>query len=80
MYDEMLSIQKLENGYQVRVCDPKIRAENEKPKSGYKDPWKSYAFSTSAEVLEFVGKHLSTLPKSEHEQFNESAAEAFKEK
>lgn len=80
MYDEFLSVKKLENGFEVRICDPKVRAENDKPKSNWKDPWKAYAFSTSEEVLEFIGKHMSNLPKSDREKFDEAATEAFKEK
>lgn len=79
MYDEILSVKKLENGFEVRVCDEKVRKANEKSKS-YKDPWKAYAFSTGKEVLEFVGKHLSTMSKTEREQFDDAAAEVFKEK
>ena len=79
MYDEMLSVQKLENGFQVRVRDPKISAENDKPKANWKDPWKAYAFSTGKEVLEFIEKHIASMPKSDREKFDEAAKDAFKD-
>lgn len=84
MSEYILRIEKLENGYEVEVFDPKIEAANNKPaKKGapynYQSPWKGYAFSTGKEVVEFVGKHLASLPKSDHQMFNEAAAEAFKE-
>lgn len=84
MGKEVLRIEKLENGYEVECFDAKIDEENNKPaKKGvgynWKSPWKAYAFSTSAEVVSFIQKHLTNLPKSEHEQFNDAAVEAFKE-
>lgn len=54
-------IDVLENGYTVEIRDPKIDEENSKPKSSWKDPWKSYAFSTAAEVKDFVGKHIDAV-------------------
>lgn len=77
MYDEMLSLRKLENGFEVRVCDQKIKAQNDKPKANWKDPWKAYAFSTGTEAIEFIEKHIETLPKSDREKFDEAAKEAF---
>lgn len=61
MNDTILRIEKLENGYTVSVCDPKIMAENEKPKTQYKDPYKNYAFTTAEEVKAYVGEHLDSL-------------------
>lgn len=84
MGQDVLRIEKLENGYEVEVCDPKIEEENRKPsKKGaiaeWKSPWKAYAFSTSEEVVSFVAKHLSNLPKSSQEEFDSAANEAFKD-
>ncbi len=59
--DNILRIEKMENGYAVSVCDPKLMAKNEKAKSGYTDPWKTYAFTTAEEVKDFVGEHLDSL-------------------
>lgn len=61
MGDTVLRIEKLENGYEVEICDPAIMAANEKPKSNYADPWKAYAFTTAEEVKNFVGEHLDSL-------------------
>lgn len=61
MSDTILRIEKLENGYTVAVCDPKIMMANNKPKSTYMDPWKEYAFTTAKEVIAYVGEHLDSL-------------------
>lgn len=59
--DCSVRIEVLENGYTAEIRDPKIDAANKKPKSSWQDPWKTYAFSTAAEVKDFVGKHLDNL-------------------
>lgn len=80
MSEDVLRVEKLENGYEVEIYDQKIADANNKPKnSKYESPWKAYAFSTSAEVVKFVSKHLDGLPKSGQDEFNDAAAEAFKE-
>jgi hypothetical protein len=61
MGDTVLRIEKLTNGYEVEICDPKITESNRKPKSEYQDPWKGYAFTTAEEVKTFVGLHLDQL-------------------
>lgn len=61
MGDTVLRIEKLTNGYEVEICDPKIVEKNRKPKSTYEDPWKGYAFTTAEEVKTFVGLHLDSL-------------------
>lgn len=61
MSDTVLRVDKLANGFEVSICDPKIVAENDKPKSNYKDPWVEYAFTTAAEVKEFIALHLDSL-------------------
>ena len=61
MGQEVASIEKLENGYEVEICDPEIMASNAKPKSTYKNPRKGYAFTTDKEVIAFLTEHLSSL-------------------
>lgn len=77
MSDTVLRVEKLENGFEVEIFDEKIDKSNNKPKSTYESPWKAYAFTTSAEVVKFVAKHLDGLPKSSQDEFNDAAAEAF---
>lgn len=77
MSDDILKIEKLENGFTVEVRDPKIDEANQKPKANWKSPWKEYAFSTSKEVIAFVTSHLGSLPKSAGDEFNDAAEEAF---
>jgi hypothetical protein len=64
-------IEKLENGYVVEVCDPKVVAKNREPKSSYEDPWKGHALATVDDVKEFLGKHLDSLspPPSADEEY-----------
>jgi hypothetical protein len=81
MSEDVLRIEKLENGFEVKVFDDKIEAANRKSKNcSYSSPWKEYAFSTSKEVIGFITKHIESLPKSSEEDFAEAANEAFKEK
>jgi hypothetical protein len=59
----VLRVEKLANGYEVSIADPKIMAENEKEKKEYhyKSPWVEYAFTSAPEVVEFVKQHLESL-------------------
>jgi len=79
--DTVLRIGKLENGYEVEICDPGIQAANDKPKSNYKDPWKGYVFTTAAEVAAFVTLHLDKLkpPPGAEEEYASAFAEASRE-
>lgn len=61
-YDgQIVRVEKLQNGYEVEVCDPDIVKANNKPKSAYMDPWKGYAFTTAKEVTDFLTKVMDTL-------------------
>lgn len=78
MSDTVLRVEKLENGFEVEIFDEKIESKNMKSKNtSYESPWKAYAFTTAAEVVKFVEKHLDGLPKSSQDEFNDAAAEAF---
>lgn len=81
MSGTILRVEKLENGYEVEVCDEKIMAENRKPKSVYEDPWKSYAFETAAGVVEFIKTHLDKLkpPPGAEEEYSSAFKMASKE-
>ncbi|MHB0965280.1 MAG: hypothetical protein ACYC36_02390 [Bellilinea sp.] len=57
----ILRVEKLANGYEVEILDPKIQEENKKPKSEWKSPWVGYAFTSAEEVKTFVGLHLDNL-------------------
>lgn len=64
MGEDCIRIERLTNGFEVEIKDPAIEKENNKPSSGkgpsvWKSPWKSYAFSTEAEVIDFIKKNLS---------------------
>lgn len=64
MWDDcVLKIEKLENGYEVSVIDEKVQTENEKPKSSWQNPWKSYAFEDAAGVVKFVESVLGSIKK-----------------
>ena len=84
MGEYVLKVEKLENGYEVEIRDAEQEAKNAKPPkkneaTQYVDPWKAYAFTTDKEVVAFIKRHLASLPKSSHDEFNDAAEEAFKE-
>ncbi len=81
MSEYVLRVEKLVNGYEVELCDPKISAENEKPKSAWKDPWVGYVCKDKAEVLKLVDTHLDTLkpPPGADSEYSGAFAEATKE-
>ena len=63
-YDDCcVRIEKLTNGFEVEIKDPEIIKANNKRDSAkgytpYKEPWRSYAFKTSKEVVDFLTKNL----------------------
>lgn len=78
MSEDIVRIEKLENGYEVEVCDP----SNKPAKAGvYQDPWKAYAFATKEEVVKFLTKVLDKLaPEDESAEFDGAFNEAVSEK
>ncbi len=81
MEGDIVRIEKLENGYEVNVCDPAVREKNKSPKTPYADPWKAYAFSTKEEVVKFLTKVLDKLaPEDESAEFADSFNQAVSEK
>ncbi len=76
--DQICKISRMENGFEVEVCDPKICKSNKDSKSSYKDPWRSFAFKTTEEVLSFLKANLEKLtpPK---DDFGTSFDRAIKE-
>lgn len=73
-------IERVANGYEVEVTDPKIRAKNRGPQSidePYRSSEKEYVFKTVEEVLAFLTKNLDkALPADEYDSsFDEAAAE-----
>lgn len=81
MGEYVLKIEKLENGFEVEICDEKIMAANQKPKTAWKDPWKGYAFENVEGVVEFVKKTLGTLkpPPNAEAEYGKAFEEASKE-
>jgi hypothetical protein len=82
MSDYVCKIERLQNGFEVEIRDPKIAEQNNKKSkpgtvTAWKDPNVSYAFKTVKEVLDFLDKNLEkALPMDEYES---SFAEAAKE-
>lgn len=74
-----IRIERLENGYEVTVPDPKIAKANKKQGSVWQDPDKSYAFTDSAKVVAFVKQHLeSVMPEQEFSDAFDTAAKGDK--
>lgn len=68
MSDFRVCIERMQNGYEVSLSDPKIvKANNTRDKNGYtpyRDPTVEYAFKTVDEVLSFLKENLDkALPK-----------------
>lgn len=86
MYSDCsIRIERLQNGFNVRITDPDIvkkNAERDKAKDGCCSPWNdpqvTYAFSTKAEVVKFVTDNLDkALPVDEYSStFDKAAKEA----
>jgi len=82
--DCTIRIERLQNGYNVRITDPEIVKQNNKrdrASKGECQPWKdpqvSYAFTTSSEVINFIKANIDkALPVDE---FSSSFDKAAKE-
>jgi hypothetical protein len=76
MGDDIVRIEKLNNGYEVEIRDQKQAAKNEKP-GAYRDPWCSYAFKTTAEVCKFLEQNLDKAvpPDNFNSSFDAAVAE-----
>ena len=72
-------IERIANGYEVEVTDPKLAKQNEGKSmlGAYKSPMREYAFKSIEEVLTFLEKNLDkALPADEYDSsFDEAAAE-----
>jgi len=79
MADYKIEIERVANGYEVEISDPKIMKRNEESgkneyESGYKDPKVCYVFKTEKEVMDFLAKNMSkALPKSEYDMAYDAA-------
>lgn len=85
MYDCIIRIERLQNGYTLRVTDPAIKKANRerdmRAKAGTCAPWQdpevSYAFTNSKDILEFLTTNIDkVLPKDE---FSSTFDQAVKE-
>jgi hypothetical protein len=73
--DDIVRIERLENGYEVEVLDPKIAESNAKPTGGYQDPYKAYAFDDIEKMLTFLRE---VLPKIDVPTSKDTYAAEFK--
>ena len=83
MADEILTISKIVNGYEIEYEDPEIIAANRKRDmsskmmSPWKDPTKEMAFKTVQEVIDFLKDNLEKLEPDD--DYNTSFAKAVME-
>lgn len=56
--DYDVRIERLTNGYEVTVRDPKVVEKNSKPGSQYRSPIREYVFTDVKSVLAFLEKNL----------------------
>ena len=71
-------IERATNGYIIHARDPKVEAENRKPKSEYRDPSVDILCKTTTEVMSWLKKNLDkAMPssKSYDTAFAEAAVE-----
>lgn len=76
----IVKIERAKNGYEVEMCDPKIKEKNESQKgvgSEYRDPYVSFVFKTVDEVMAFLEENLEkAVPMDDFEtSFNEAVKE-----
>lgn len=80
MYDDQIcKIEKASNGFTISVCDPVTKANNRNSKKPYVDPWKSYVFKSSKEVLKFLSTTLDKLSPADDDDFGTNFARATQE-
>lgn len=69
MSDYVCRIERLANGFEVEISDPKIVAANQKRNSStgtWRDPMIGYSFKSVKEVCDFLSKNLDkALPADE---------------
>lgn len=78
MDDCVVKIERLANGFEVEITDPKIVEANRKAdsKTPWRDPHVGYAFKTVQEVIDFLSKNLEkAMPAGEYESAFDEAAE-----
>jgi len=61
MSDTIVRIRKIDNGFVVCACDPKIQADNRNPKKPYRNPECEYAFDTFEKVLKWLKANVDNL-------------------
>ncbi len=79
MGDYSCKIERMANGYEVEISDPKIVERNRDPKvAGWRDPKVCYGFKTVDEVLTFLKNNLDkALPAEDYETtFNVAVAKS----
>ena len=74
-----VKIERLENGFEVELDDPKIVKANQTAKTGeWKNPSREYAFQTIAQGMDLLSRNLEkALPESDYSSaFDAAAAES----
>ena len=75
--DQIARICRLENGFEVEIYDPLKKTPKERPGTvPFQDPWKSYAFGTTKEVMKFLSERIDKLSR---KSADVEYADAFKE-
>lgn len=61
MSDYSCRVERMTNGYSVRLTDPKIQKANDNPnrKGSWRDPSREFVFTDIDKVLEFLKKNLN---------------------
>lgn len=77
--DCTIRINRAQNGYTISMTDPKIVAENDKPKSSWRDPNVTFICSDLSKGLEFIRENIEKVfPETEFDSTFDKAAKDLK--
>lgn len=76
--EQVAKVCRLQNAWEVEIYDPPAKKKTSKNiPEPYVDPWKSYAFKTSKEVMAFLQQKLDSLRPGDPEgEYGDGFAEA----
>lgn len=77
--DCTIRINRAQNGFTISMTDPKIVAENDKPKSNWRDPNVTFICSDLQKGLDFIRENIEKVfPETEYDTTFDKAAKELK--
>lgn len=74
-----VKIERAENGFEVEMCDPEIKKANMKGDGPYRDPNKTYVFTSMSKLMAFLRKELPTALAPSDDEYGNGFDKAVKE-